>query len=579
MAARETNLRAVQTINGLIDVVEGLTARCLGGSNGRGGGGGGDSTGPLPELKARYEVIFALPPGGRDNAAVRKKGRGSRRDDDGGVSSTLRSIDVHFPERLRSEVRRWALSSSHHRSSSGGGGTEEERLARQTADRLMEHASSEFVRLLAVAGMEVSPDFRVEDVDDSTGRVGRRGSDGMKGDSIRWTLSDHFLHELGIEPNTTAPNASSVSNERKSAFFGRSSSALPTDDHPLPPPTYSHPDLARGRRRFMNSIPWDKFALDYDNAFQDARADWTTTRLGLYDPNTVRGRERREEFVSRICAGVRVRRVARGGEDDDDDESWSDDIPEGLDVVAQLVAMRRLSILLYDNFDELKMEKMGRMWERLVIVLTPPRGGGGLVVPARRDGATSSRTSIVSHPGRKLTKYERRRRRRERMEPASRGRMRHDAVTYRERKMVEESGEDEKTSVAAGAVDAGEEKGQGERRRTTPPSPLSSGENSLYSGFKFSYGTRSDQGAGHVTAHVPIDFRDGELVRQLQTHVREYFDNCCGHVGFLKYGADGVIRADVGNEDGEDSDHDGGDSHYNVSADRKGKGMGVEREM
>ena len=437
----------------------------------------------------------------------------------------------------------------------------------------MEHASSEFSRLLAVAGMEVPPDYRAEDVDDSTGRVGRRGSGGKKGDSIRWTLSDHFLHELGIEPNTTAPNT--VSEKRTSAFFGRSSSALPTDDHPLPPPTYSHPDLARGRRRFMNSIRWDKFALDYDNAFQDARADWTTERLGLYDTNTVRGRERREEFVSRICAGVRVRRVAGGGRDDDDDKSLSDDIPEGLDVVAQLVAMRRLSILLYDNFDQLKMEKMGRMWERLVIVLTPPRRRNELMVPARRDGASSSRTTIVSHPGRKLTKYERRRRRRERMEPASRGRMRHDAETYRERKRVKESGEDKRTSVAVGAVDADEDFGQ----RTTPPSPHSFGDNSLYSGFKFSYGTKSDQGVGHVTAHVPIDFRDGELVRQLQTHVREYFDNCCGNVGFLKYGADGVIRADVSDEDGGGSDYEGRGSHYDLGADREGKGRGIEREI
>ena len=119
----------------------------------------------------------------------------------------------------------------------------------------------------------------------------------------------------------------------------------------------------------MNSIPCDRFALDYDRAFQDARADWTTTSLGLYDANTVQGRERREEFVCWIFACVRIRRVARRWNDDNDnndaredgdakdDVSSSDDVPERLDVVVQLVAMRRLSILLYNNFDS-----MGRMW-------------------------------------------------------------------------------------------------------------------------------------------------------------------------------------------------------------------------
>ncbi|KAL3809930.1 hypothetical protein ACHAXA_004791 [Cyclostephanos tholiformis] len=469
----------------------------------------------------------------------------------------------------------------------------------------MEHASSEFIRLLAVAGMEVPPDYRAENVYDDRERRWRGGDGGAKGvGKKRWTLSDHFLHELGIDPNTTTTNTSNAAYERKSAYFGRSSSFAPppTDDRPPrpSPPTYSHPDLARGRRRFMNSIPWDKFARDYDNAFEDARADWTTMRLGLFDPNTVRGRERREELVSRICAGVRIRRAAsRGGggmgDDDRDDaeiedgvdaeEDDDDDVPEGLDVIAQLIAMRRLSILLYDNFDRLKMEKMGRMWERLVIVLTPPRrGGGSVVVPVRWDGASSSSPSsspLVRHPGRKLTKYERRRRRRDRLETASRGRMRHDAEMYHERKRGE-VGEDGEggMSVAAGAVNADEEVERGGQTQPRTKPPCSSVDDGSYSGFKFSYGTRSDQGSGHVIAHVPIDFRDGELVRQLQTHVREYFDNCCGRVGFLRYGADGVIRADVGDEGGGGFDHDRGDSHYDLRVDNgEGEGMGIEREI
>jgi hypothetical protein len=588
-AARETNLRAVQTINGLVDVVEGLASRCLGGDDDGGGGG------TLPELKARYEIVFALPPGGGvDAASIEKKGR-RRRDDDGGVSSTLRSVCVSFPEGLRSDVRRWALSAPHRRS----GGGSDERGARRAAERLVDHASSEFVRLLTVAGMEVPPDYDAHD-DGGVGRVGggggRTGQRGEGKGSVRaWTLSDHFLHELGIDP-TTATAASSAAPDDdvrggpSSAYFGRPPSRSLSDEDevggPPPPPTYSHPHLARGRTAFVNSIPWDRFAKDYDSAFRDAAADWTTTQLGLYDAGTARGRERREEFVSRICANVRIRRQlvgggrGDGGDGDGDDVNNNgadrgDDVPEGLDVVAQLVAMRRLSILLCDSFDALKMEKMGRMWERLVIVLTPPRRGVGPVPPS---AARKSRDGTpVVHPGRKLTKWERRKKRRERLEPSSRGRMRHDAENYRERmkRKAEEVGlRGETPAAAAGAINAGEEEGQG-RRPTTPSPPQ---QNS--SEFKFSYGTRSDQGVGHVTAHVPIDFRDGELVRQLQTHVREYFDNCCGNVGFLKYGADGVIRADVGDVGAGGADRNGGDEHDDGGVDEgEWKGMGMEREM
>ena len=493
--AKETNLQAVQIINGLVDVIESLIFRCI-------GDGTGGIDGPLPELKARYDVEFILSPNNSVGVAESTK-RGKRRGDDDGVSSTLRSIAISFPEGLRKDVRHHALLLARPR-----GASENERSSRMiAASRLREHTESEFVRLLTVAGMEIPVDY-VDHRDDND-RRSRSVRPHQQGDVRRWTLSDHFLHELGID--SPVENEPSEVDNRKSAFFGRSSTFDDQSASPAPP-TYAHPQLIQKRRAFMNSIPWDKFAQDYDRAFHDAQADWTTTRLGLYNISTVQGRERREEFVSRICASVRIWREVNEEDIDDNDV---DDIPEGLDLIAQLIAMRRLSILLYDNFDRLKMEKMGRMWERLVIVLTPPRGITSSIVRLRDDG-----TPIV-HLGRKLTKFERRKRRRDRLEPNSRGRMRHDAESYRAKSMMDEEG----------AV--GNDK------------PRMGSESSR---FKFSYGTKSDQGAGNVTAYIPIDFRDGELVRQLHTHVRDYFDNCCGNVGLLKFGADGVIRADIGDE-------------------------------
>ena len=95
----------------------------------------------------------------------------------------------------------------------------------------------------------------------------------------------------------------------------------------------------------MNSIPWKNVAQEYDQAFLDAQADWTTERLELYHVPTLEGRERREKFVSQICGGVRIWR-APVPMDENDEVDELEEIPEGLDVVAQLIAIRRLNLLL-----------------------------------------------------------------------------------------------------------------------------------------------------------------------------------------------------------------------------------------
>ena len=110
----------------------------------------------------------------------------------------------------------------------------------------------------------------------------------------------------------------------------------------------------------------------------------------------------------------------------------------------------------------------------------------------------------------KLNKWERRLRRRERLKPVSRGQMRHTADSMLHPK------EDD--------VDAESSEETGDEEE--PPFATESG-------FKFSYGTTSDQRSGRVTAYIPINFRDGELVRQLFTFVYDYFDHL--NAGFLQY--------------------------------------------
>lgn len=493
--AKAVNLEAVQTINGLIDALADLILRCTPEGSRR-------PTTSLPELNSRYEVEFILPTGSGEGPTERKPRKPE--------ALTRRSVTLAFPAPLRSDVRRWALTSF-----SAPHPQEEESW--RVAVQLRDHAVGELLRLLAIAGME-APASSVDEMHSS------RQQDQRHPDGAQWTLSDVFLRDLGIDPADAAVSAEPTPAKPKGrslAFFGRApagpSRARPPGPTQAPPPTYAHPYLQHQRQAFVESVPWSQFSSDYDRAFRDAQADWTTTRLELYNVRTPEGRERREKFVSQICGGARIRRARsdRGTADAAVGAEREDDTPEGLDIVAQLVAVRRLSLLLYENFDYLRLETMGRMWEKFVIVLTPPRDTG------RGDEGRESGAAFRRQGKRKkLSKWERSLKRRERRQPVSRGRMRLAARGARRA----ENGQARANPDAAGG---GARSREGPSRRE--------------SGFKFSYGTDLDQGAGQVTAYVPVDFRDQELVRQLHAHVYNYFDTCCSRVFFWRYGADGRV--------------------------------------
>ena len=508
--AKETNLKAVQTLNGLIDVLDDLISRCTPPSYQQKHRGAAEkkSAASLPELNSRYEIEFILPPTTTTNTADDNDNKPIKRKRRDKLALTLRSITISFPESLRSNVRQYALN------------TYPEEEAYQTAQQLKDHAMSELLRLLTIAGMSVPVDV----INEQRGQQGTKRGDQRK-QKGQWTLSDHFLHELGIDPSTE-----DVQETPSQAFFGRTQSR-PTSPHlrqtqsTAAPPTYSHPQLQQQREAFMQSFQKvsHKFENDYDQAFLDAQADHTTSRLNLYNENTVEGRERREQLVSSICGGVRIWRAKIDDKDGSDKEIMEDEVPEGLDVVAQLIAIRRLSLILYDNFDYLKMEKMGRMYEQLTIVLTPPRNNLTNRHNRKPKQKMLREDGTRIHPGRKLNKWERNRKKRDRLQNlGSRGKMRYIAEKY-----LGEKNEDDE---------------EGDQEEKKPSYQFESG-------FRFSYGTQSDQGIGKVTAYIPVDFRDGELVRQMYTHLYDYFDNCCGKVGWLSYGADGNIKANMEDDD------------------------------
>lgn len=108
----------------------------------------------------------------------------------------------------------------------------------------------------------------------------------------------------------------------------------------------------RSREEFMSQIDPKKIDEVHKRMMEDFRANLATK--GLIKNNPMR----RRRFISSVLSRVRV-----------DKES-------NIGVVEQVIAIRRLSLLLEDNFEKLMLEEMGKMWEDLVIILKDPRGYG-----------------------------------------------------------------------------------------------------------------------------------------------------------------------------------------------------------
>ena len=123
------------------------------------------------------------------------------------------------------------------------------------------------------------------------------------------------------------------------------------------------------RDRFTKKMDWEKHRKMCEEALEDAKRDIATQ--GLLD----KSKERRQRMVSDILSKVRVYDRSVDATDGDAVPDPLDEHDDGLDVLQQLIAIRRMSLIFNDNFEELEFEDMGRMWENSVIVLTPVRRG------------------------------------------------------------------------------------------------------------------------------------------------------------------------------------------------------------
>jgi hypothetical protein len=232
-----------------------------------------------------------------------------------------------------------------------GGGTPSSASVR----RLQEHSRYEIFKLLRVAGLNIPNDVR--------------GAE---------SFEDAWVRELGLttEDYDVGDNSSAPSSP-DSAFTGGFRRA-----HNIRPKTA----YERNRDKFTANIQWQNYDRLYKEAVRDMNADLATD--GWIKNHT----GRRRSMVAGILSRVRLQKPQ-------DDQ-------EPISFVEQLIAFRRLSLLLESNFEELQMEDFGEMWESCRIVLTPARdyNASGSALHKRRikeGGATGF--SFTLHPNLSVT--------------------------------------------------------------------------------------------------------------------------------------------------------------------------------
>ena len=340
---KQENLKAIQTLNGMIDTIDHIYNRAMDDSS-------IDTTSttsssPRMELQSKYTIEFLVP----SNNDTSNPSTTTKKQKE--AISTRRSVDLNFTSKERNIVQ----------SIDGKKGTYSKTAAKIVKIKAMKEIS----KLLRVAGLEV-PDFYDEVID---------GAEfDLKQDVIhrRELLDIHdqmILDELDLGEDVFNDNNNNSGRSR----FDYSSSSSRFEKRREPKTEYE-----KSRERYMKKVDWKKHAELYDEAMEDMKRDLATD--GLIKMNE----SRKQKLVSEIISRIRIYDKSIHGSgntntDDNNDGSQNDDRAEDemvVDPLQQLIAIRRMSLLFMDSFEELEMEEMGKMWENVFIVLTPERTKG-----------------------------------------------------------------------------------------------------------------------------------------------------------------------------------------------------------
>lgn len=209
------------------------------------------------------------------------------------------------------------------------------------------HGMQQVVKLLKVAGLSIPS-------------ASLANENNEQADALR----DAWEQDLGMSEDENDNGVAPSENSR------------PHFDYRRPPKS----NYERSRERFASNINWKRYDQLYQQAVVDMNADLATE--GLIRNN----RKLRTKLIATIVSNVRVK-------------------DESIDVLEQLTAARRLSLLLESHFDDLHLEDFGNMWENLVLILTPSReySTSGSARHRRQGHAAEDGFAFTLHPDYSVT--------------------------------------------------------------------------------------------------------------------------------------------------------------------------------
>ncbi len=295
-------MKALQTLNGMIDTVDQIYMRAAEPSK-------GISRGRI-ELQPTYVIEFLVQSGNDDGR------RAVKRPKEEPVASR-RSVELSFEESDIDSVQMVAAKTG--------------KFSFGAANTIRIKAMKEIMKLLRVAGLNVSSEHKSQ-IEQASSR-----------------LLDEL--ELGNEERGVSGRSFQYKTRPKTEY-------------------------EKSRERYMNSVDWKKHNVMYEDALRDAERDIATEGL------VTMSEERKKRFVSGIISRIRIF-DARFDDQilEETQASYHRNIKfdDSLKPLQQLIAMRRIALLFTDNFQELEMEDMGRVWESMTIVLVQERKGQNLI--------------------------------------------------------------------------------------------------------------------------------------------------------------------------------------------------------
>lgn len=242
--------------------------------------------------------------------------------------------------------------------------------------RLHEHSRRELVKLLRMAGLNIPPDHSMNAVE--------------AGHPYSWDTALGFAFRDDYRSSEAFYSPPDETDDHDGGF------RRAHFDHRSRPKTA----YETSRDRFTTNIQWHNYDKLYAQAVAEMNADAATE--GLVQKHA----GRRRAMIAGILANARILQQQQQSPPTFDQDGSSSS-SSGISFVEQLVAFRRLSLLLDQNFEALQMEEFGAMWESCRIVLTESRpfnvSSSALHKKRARNAATGSGFSFTLHPDMSVT--------------------------------------------------------------------------------------------------------------------------------------------------------------------------------